>query len=98
MHKIQKNDGESMKQEPCPKPSDTHFSDIPKEDLTDIADIFLDENIPLDERPRYLAEMLKNPYRFRVGDIAVTVEFAPDGPSLEDVFTDFLMRRNYVRK
>jgi len=35
----------------------------------------------------------KNPYCFRYGDTAVKLEFTDDGPPLQDVMADFLIRQ-----
>ena len=34
-------------------------------------------------------EQLKNPYCFRYGDMAIKLEFAEDGPSLQELLTGF---------
>lgn len=66
---------------------------VDKEELTDIAEIELDTNIPKEQRGIYLMERVKNPYCFRVGEIAVKVEFTPNAPTLQTCLTDFLHRK-----
>ena len=38
-------------------------------------------------------EQVKNPYCFRCGDTAVKLEFADNGPPLQDIMTGFLVRQ-----
>ena len=39
------------------------------------------------------ATATKNPYCFCIGGIGVKIEFAENGPSLQDTLTDFLLRQ-----
>ena len=65
---------------------------VDKEDLTDISVMDFDVDIPLSQRAGYLSDKIKNPTCFRVGKIAVQLEFAENGPRLQDCLTDFLHR------
>ena len=65
---------------------------VDKEDLTDISDMDFDTQIPLSQRAGYILDKIKNPVCFRVGKIAVQVEFAENGPRLQDCLSDFLQR------
>lgn len=49
----------------------------------DIRQCAPDPSLPPQERLRRFAALAGDPYRFRVGDIAVQVRFAPDAPSLQ---------------
>lgn len=66
---------------------------VDKEELTDIAEIELDTSIPKEQRGKYLMERVKNPYCFKVGEIAVKIEFTPNAPTLQTCLTDFLHRK-----
>ena len=38
-------------------------------------------------------EQFKNPYCFRYGDMAIKLEFAEDGPTLQELLTAFFLRQ-----
>lgn len=61
--------------------------------LVNAQDMNLDKDIPLQNRAVYIAEYLKNPYCFLVGDIAVKVEFTDATHSLQDNLTDYFVRK-----
>ena len=71
----------------------TDIREADKKDLTDIAEIELDTSISKGQRGKYLTEKLKNPYCFKVGDIAVKLEFSQNAPALQTCLTDFLNRK-----
>lgn len=67
--------------------------DITKADpstLVDLNGIHLDPTAPYEERMQQYFAQVKNPYAFRVGDVAVKVEFAQDGRTLRDAVTSYL--------
>lgn len=66
---------------------------VDKEDLIDISGIELDNETPKEQRGKYLLDRIKNPYCFKVGEIAVKVEFTPNAPPLQTCLTDFLSRK-----
>lgn len=51
---------------------------IDTDSLIDAGDMSLDTNIPLESRAQYLVRQLGNPYCFKVGSIAVKLEFDND--------------------
>ena len=44
--------------------------------LVDIRDIHIDTTLPVEEKLKSYIEQIKNPYRYRVGDIVVNITFA----------------------
>ena len=44
-------------------------------------------------RAQYLVRQLGNPYCFKVGSIAVKLEFDNNAPDLQDSLTDFFVRK-----
>lgn len=60
------------------------------EQLADLGTVSIDRALPVRARLCSLWEQVKNPYLFRVGDIAVKVEFS-SGKSLEDTLLAFLL-------
>lgn len=64
----------------------------PKEELMDVSDFVFDNTIPRELRAAALIGEIKNPYRFRVGDIGVELEFPEDAPTFQEVFDSCLLR------
>ena len=60
---------------------------VDKETLVDAS------GLPLEKRAARMLEQLKNPYCFRYGDMAIKLEFAEDGPSLQELLTGFFLRQ-----
>jgi len=61
-----------------------------KEELADIREVEVDRSLPLDERKKAYLEAVGNPYAVRVGDMKVSVRFAENGASFEEVFENML--------
>ena len=57
--------------------------------LTDLRNIRIHTERPLPDRVLEFAEQMKNPYLFKVGDVAVSVIYCGD-KSLSDVLTGLL--------
>ena len=64
-----------------------------KESLVDAGSIPLDNTIPREHRAALLLEKIKNPYCFRVGDVGVMLEFSDGGPTFQETFESFLIRK-----
>lgn len=72
---------------------DVDIATVDKSQLTDVSGIDFDNSLPQRERAAHILKPVKNPYCFRHGDTAVKVEFPEDGPPLQDVITNFLIRQ-----
>lgn len=66
---------------------------IDTDSLIDAGDMSLDITVPLESRAQYLVRQLENPYCFKVGSIAVKLEFDNDASDLQDSLTDFFVRK-----
>lgn len=66
---------------------------IDTDSLIDAGDMRLDTTVPLESRAQYLVRQLVNPYCFKVGSIAVKLEFDNDASDLQDSLTDFFVRK-----
>lgn len=64
--------------------------EIDKNELVNIKDICVDTKKPLSDRISEFVEKVKNPYCFRVGDIAVKVEFEKTEVTFEQRFENLL--------
>ena len=59
-------------------------------ELVDIRDVVIDKSLPLEERVRSYVEQIKDPYRFKVGDVVVRVSYADKDKPLTDSFTSMI--------
>lgn len=66
------------------------FERIDINSLVDIRDVKIDTSAPVPERIKSYIEQVKNPYYFRVGDVAVHVSYAENGPSLQEILEGYL--------
>lgn len=66
---------------------------VDKETLVDASGFTFDNTLPKETRALRVLEQLKNPYCFRYGDMVVKLEFADEGPSLQDLLTTFFLRQ-----
>lgn len=58
--------------------------------LVDVRDIHIDSSLPQEERIRSFVRQVRDPYHFRVGDVAVSVSYANCSCSLNDRFSELL--------
>ena len=58
--------------------------------LVDLRSVSIDRSLPVPERMNSFVEQVKNPYLFKVDDIAVKVEFS-SGKNVEDSLLSFLL-------
>lgn len=69
---------------------DVDIRKMDKNSLIDLNSVVIDESLPITERVESFVRQIKNPYCFRVGDVAVKVEYSANGPSfqqnMEDLF------------
>lgn len=73
------------------KMRETDIKTIARGDLVDLLSVKIDEHKPIQERVVEFVQQVKNPYCFRIGDIAVKVVYQDDGPSFQQNFEDMLM-------
>lgn len=67
-----------------------HQVDKSIDSLIDIRNVKLDRNLGQAERVRSYLQQIKNPYCFKVGDVAVNVAYTEGGATLNDCFADML--------
>ena len=66
---------------------------VAPEALPDVSGMTFDNALSRKERITRFLQIAKNPYCFCVGGIGVKMEFTENGPSLQDILTDFLIRQ-----
>ena len=64
--------------------------DSAREALVDIRDVKLDSSMEQADRVRSFIQQVKNPYRFKVGDVVVNVAYTNGGATLNECFADML--------
>ncbi len=64
---------------------------IDRESLVDIRTVQIDSSLPTIEKVRSFVEQVKNPYYFRVGEVAVRVAYSNTGGTMNDQFSNLLL-------
>lgn len=63
---------------------------VDKKDLVDLNTVCIDDTAPVTQRVEQFIQQIRNPYCFRIGDIAVKVNYKSDGPSFQQNIEDLL--------
>lgn len=63
---------------------------VDKNSLVDLDDIFIDISQPSEQKLSSFVEQVKNPYIFRIGDVAVKVNYANSGLSFTEIFKSII--------
>lgn len=66
------------------------IKNVDKGSLIDLDEVQIDDTRPVSERILSFLQQVQNPYCFRIGDVAVKVNYKPDGPSFQQNFEDLL--------
>lgn len=66
---------------------------VDTETLADISTLEFDNSLPIEKRPAYVLEKLKNPLCFRCGDVGIKLEFDDTAPPIQEVLTNFIIRK-----
>jgi hypothetical protein len=66
---------------------------VDKGSLADISTLEFDNSLPKEKRFAYIINQLKNPFCFRCGDMGIKLEFEENSPSINEVLTNFLIRK-----
>ena len=61
--------------------------------LADVSGMAFDRTLPREERLARFVKRAVNPYCFSVGGVGVKIEFAENGPSLQEMLTAFFIRQ-----
>lgn len=69
---------------------DVDIRNVDKSNLIDLDTIRIDSTKPVPERIRSFLQQIQNPYCFRIGEVAVKVNYRSDGPSFQQNFEDVL--------
>lgn len=66
------------------------IKNVDKGSLIDLDEVQIDDTRPVSERILSFLQQVQNPYCFRIGDVAVKVNYKPDGPSFQQSFEGLL--------
>lgn len=58
--------------------------------LVDLRKIKIDTSLPVEDKIKSYIEQIKNPYKYRVGDIVVTLKFNESGPSFQEALASVI--------
>lgn len=70
-----------------------NIQSIEEGSFTDLQSIAMDPSLPRDSRLEIFSRHAADPYCVRCGEIKIKLEFAEDSPSLQEVFSQLLIRR-----
>lgn len=73
------------------KMKDIDIRTVDKNQLIDLNSVVIDESKPVEERILSFIQQIRNPYCFRVGDVAVKVVYKENGPTFQQNLEDMLM-------
>lgn len=66
---------------------------VNKAALPDVSNFHLDNGLSKKERAARILALLPNPYCFRCGDTVIKLEFTDNGPPLQEMMSQFLIRQ-----
>ena len=69
---------------------DVDIRTVNKDTLVDLQTVQIDSSQPVQERVQNFLQQIQNPYCFRIGDVAVKVNYQQSGPSFQQNFEDIL--------
>lgn len=64
---------------------------VERKDLIDLNSVIIDTERSVNERIEDFIQQIKNPYCFKVGDVAVKVVYKENGPTFQESFEEMLM-------
>lgn len=63
---------------------------VDKASLVDLNSVVIDESKSVSERVESFLQQIRNPYCFRIGNVAVKVNYKSDGPTFQKSFEEML--------
>lgn len=67
-----------------------NIHEVDRNSLVDLNSVKIDESLPVPERVASFLEQIKNPYCFRIGNVAVKVSYKEDGPTFQQNLIDLM--------
>ena len=69
---------------------DVDIRTVDRSQLVDLNSIEVDESRPVSERMEEFVRKIKNPYCFRIGNVAVKVVYNDEGPTFQQNLIDLI--------
>lgn len=69
---------------------DVDIRTVDKNSLVDLSSVKIDDSLPVQARIESFIRQIKNPYCFRVGNVAVKVRYNENGSTFQQNFEDLL--------
>ena len=69
---------------------DVDIRSVDKDSLVDLDSVQIDSSQSVQERVQSFLQQIQNPYCFRIGDVALKVNYKQDGPSFQQNLEDIL--------
>lgn len=63
---------------------------VDKSQLVDLNTVKIDDTKPVAERVESFLQQINNPYCFKIGDVAVKVNYKSEGPTFQQSFEEML--------
>lgn len=63
---------------------------VDKSQLVDLNTVKIDDTKPVAERVESFLQQINNPYCFKIGDVAVKVNYKSEGPTFQQSFENML--------
>ena len=60
------------------------INEINEEELVELTSVVIDPSLPKEERIRSFLKQIKNPYKFKVEGVVVSVSYNESGPTLQE--------------
>lgn len=70
---------------------DVDIRTVERSELVDLNSVVIDEDKPIAKRMEDFVKQIRNPYCFRVGDVAVKVVYKENGPTFQQNFEEMLL-------
>lgn len=70
---------------------DVDIRTVDRSELVDLNSVVIDEDKPIAKRMEDFVKQIRNPYCFRVGDVAVKVVYKENGPTFQQNFEEMLL-------
>ena len=68
----------------------TDIQSVDKTSLIDLDSVHIDSTQPVQERIQSFLQQIQNPYCFRIGNVAIKVNYKSNGPSFQQNYEDAL--------
>lgn len=69
---------------------DQEMVSMNNEELVELTSVVIDPTLPKEERIKSFIEQIKNPYKFKINGVVVTVSYNESGPTLQELLEAYI--------